>query len=206
MQLSKYNSGSNVEIRKNVIQEGLKLSAERIVGNGAQTSNQNPIPSKKNWKCIIAISSIAGTIIIIGLIVLIVLLRDDDKCKVDCAEISSTQINTPPPKPPTFNLPKAKEVFSPSYKISSKEDTLTQLSEKSIQRYESMANGERSSNNIFNKAIFDIYTINSTSGSEEEKNFFTKKYTTAITVNSLCSKVSSDPENDDCERRKFKFK
>ena len=199
MQLSKYNSGSNVEIRKNVIQEGLKLSAERIVGNGAQTSNQNPIPSKKNWKCIIAISSIAGTIIIIGLIVLIVLLRDDDKCKVDCAEISSTQINTPPPKPPTFNLPKAKEVFSPSYKISSKEDTLTQLSEKSIQRYESMANGERSSNNIFNKAIFDIYTINSTSASEEEKNFFTKKYTTAITVNSLCSKVSSDPENDDCE-------
>ena len=171
MQLSKYNSGSNVEIRKNVIQEGLKLSAERIVGNGAQTSNQNPIPSKKNWKCIIAISSIAGTIIIIGLIVLIVLLRDDDKCKVDCAEISSTQINTPPPKPPTFNLPKAKEVFSPSYKISSKEDTLTQLSEKSIQRYESMANGERSSNNIFNKAIFDIYTINSTSGSEEEKKF-----------------------------------
>ena len=104
MQTSEYNSGSNVEIRKNVIQEGLKLSAERIVGNGAQTSNQNPIPSKKNWKCIIAISSIAGTIIIIGLIVLIVLLRDDDKCKVDCAEISSTQINTPPPKPPTFKF------------------------------------------------------------------------------------------------------
>ena len=62
-----------------------------------------------------------------------------------------------------------------------------------------MANGERSSNNIFNKAIFDIYTINSTSASEEEKNFFTKKYTTVITVNSRCSKDSSDPENDDCE-------
>ena len=174
MQLSEYNSGSNVAIRKNVIQEDLKLSAERIVGNGAQTSNQNPIPSKKNWKCIIAISSIAGTIIIIGLIVLIVLLtRDGDggECKGDCAIIPSTQINTPPPKPPKINLEKAKEVFSPSYKISSKEDTLTQLSEKSIQRYESMANGERSSNNIFNKAIFDIYTINSTSASEEEKNF-----------------------------------
>ena len=193
MQLSKYNSGSNVEIRKNVIQEGLKLSAERIVGNGAQTSNQNPIPSKKNWKCIIAISSIAGTIIIIGLIVLIVLLTRD-KCKGDCAIIPSTQINTPPPKPPE----EAKEVFSPSYKISSKEDTLTQLSEKSIQKYELMVNGERSSNNIFNKAIFDIYTINSTSASEEEKNFFTKKYITVITVNSRCSKVSSDPENDDC--------
>ena len=47
MQPSEYNSGSNVAIRKNVIQEDLKLSAERIVGNGAQTSNQNPIPSKK---------------------------------------------------------------------------------------------------------------------------------------------------------------
>ena len=178
MQPSEYNSGSNVAIRKNVIQEDLKLSAEWIVGNGAQTSNQNPIPSKKNWKCIIAISSIAGTIIIIGLIVLIVLLTKDrggSKCKDDCAIIPLTQINTPPPKPPTFNLTKAKEVFSPSYKISSKEDTLTQLSEKSIQRYESMTNGKRSSNNIFNKAIFDIYTINSTSASEEEKDFFTKK-------------------------------
>ena len=191
MQISEYISGSNVAIGKNVTQEDPNLSAERILGNGAQTSNQKPIPSKKNWTCIIAISSIVGAIIIIGLIVLYVLLtrdRDGSECKGDCGIVK-----------PGFDIKKAKEVFSPSYKISSKEDTLTQLSEKSIQRYESMANGERSSNNIFNKAIFDIYTINSTSASEEEKNFFTKKYTTVITVNSRCSKVSSDPENDNCE-------
>ena len=177
MQPSEYNSRSNVAIGNNVTQEDPNLSAERILGNGAQNSNQNPIPSKKNRTHIIAIS-IVGTIIIIGLIVLIVLLtrdRDGSKCKGDCAIIPLTQINTPPPKPPTIDLEKAKEVFSQSYKISSKEDTLTQLSEKSIQRYELMVNGERSSNNIFNKAIIDIYTINSTSASEEEKNFFTKK-------------------------------
>ena len=141
MQLSKYNSRPNVAIRKDVTQEDPKLSSERIVGNGAQTSNQNPIPQKKNLKCIIVIS-IVVTIIIIGLIVLIVLLsrdRDDDKCKGDCGGISSP---TQKIVEPGFDIEKAKEVFSPSYKISSKEDTLTQLSEKSIQRYELMVNGK----------------------------------------------------------------
>ena len=117
MQLSKYNSRSNIAIRKDVTQEDPKLSSERIVGNGAQTSNQKPIPSKKNWACIIVIS-IVVTLIIIGLIVLIVLLTgggDDDKCKGDCGGISSpTQkiVET------GFDIEKAKEVFSPSYKIS----------------------------------------------------------------------------------------
>ena len=62
MQISETISGSNVAIGKNVTQEDPNLSSERILGNEAQTSNQKPIPSKKNWTCIIAISSIAGTI------------------------------------------------------------------------------------------------------------------------------------------------
>ena len=44
MQISEYTSGSNVSIGKNVTQEDPNLSAERILGNGAQTSNQKPIP------------------------------------------------------------------------------------------------------------------------------------------------------------------
>ena len=93
----------------------------------------------------------------------------------------------------------AKQVFSPSFKIATKERTLTQISQKSFQTYETITDGLKSSYTILNKALYDIYTINSTSSSDIEKNFYTNIYTTVITVNSLCSKVSSDPENDDCQ-------
>ena len=79
---------------------------------------------------------------------------------------------------------------------------MTQLSQKSFQNYESVTDGLKSSYTILNKAIYDIYTINSTTPSDLEKNFYSKIYTTVITVNSLCSKVSSDPENDDCKLEK----
>jgi hypothetical protein len=84
----------------------------------------------------------------------------------------------------------------------SKEKTLNQLSLKSFQSYETASNGQNSSYIILNKAIYDIYTINSTSASEIENDFYNTKYTTVISVNSLCSKLTKDPVNDDCELEK----
>ena len=88
------------------------------------------------------------------------------------------------------------------FNIKTTEKTLTRLFEKSFQIYESSQNGHNSSNIIFNKALYDIFTINSTSPSDIEKNFFSTKYTTVITVNSRCSKFIEDPSNADCDLKK----
>ena len=52
-----------------------------------------------------------------------------------------------------IDMEEAKKVFSSIFKISSKENTLTQLSQKSLQSYESTLNGENTSFNVLNKAI-----------------------------------------------------
>ena len=100
-------------------------------------------------------------------------------------------------------LKEAEIIFSPSFKINSKVDTLTQLSQKSFQNYETKVNGEKSTISILNKAVYDIYTLNSTSPSEENKIFYSNIYNTVIVVNSLCAKFSSGSKGDDCELEKY---
>ena len=161
-----------------------------------ELSGEAPGRHKKNWKCIL-ILSIIGILIVAGVIVIIIVcLKKNKDDKVPKTKLPNEELL------PELNLEEVKDVFSPSFKISSKEKTLTQLSQKSFQNYESLTNGIKSSYTILNKAIYDIFTINSTIPSDLEKNFYSKIYTTIITVNSLCSKVSSDPENDDCKLEK----
>ena len=106
-------------------------------------------------------------------------------------------------KEPAPILDKTKIIFSPSFKINSKVDILTKLSQISFQNYETTVNGEKSIISILNKAVYDIYTINSTSSTEEDKIFYSNIYNTAIVVNGLCAKFSSDNEQDDCQLEKY---
>ena len=173
------------------------LTTERNITDIPKARSDHPQDSlpccKKNLKFIL-ILSILGIILLAGIIAIIFLIpkkrKDESKIK------SSENI------PPGLDIKTAKEVFSPSFKIASKERTLTQISQKSFLTYETIEEGLKSSYTILNKALYDIYTINSTSASDLEKNFYTNIYTTVITVNSLCSKVSTDPENDDCQLEK----
>ena len=92
-----------------------------------------------------------------------------------------------------------KNIFSPAFKINSKEDTLTQLLLKSSQNYETIKNGEKSPYIIYTKGIFEIYTLNSSFPPEEDKIYYNKKYTSTITVNSICNKLSLNENESDCE-------
>ena len=92
-----------------------------------------------------------------------------------------------------------KNLFSPAFKINSKEDTLTQLLLKSSQNYETIKNGEKSPYIIYTKGIFEIYTLNSSLPPEEDKIYYNKKYTSTITVNSICNKLSLNENESDCE-------
>ena len=91
------------------------------------------------------------------------------------------------------------KAFEPSFKISTKPDTLIQLSMKSSKIYSTTSYGKESSDSVYSKGKYDIYTLNETES--EEKDFYTTKYTTVITINSLCTEFSS--EKKDCELNRY---
>ena len=94
------------------------------------------------------------------------------------------------------------KVFKPNFEIKSKEDSLTQLLLKSKKTYNTISNGAETSYSTISKAKYDIYTLNSTS-SGEDKDFYSLKYTTVVTINSLCNKISTTSSEDDCELQKY---
>ena len=104
---------------------------------------------------------------------------------------------------PKINLEEAKKIFSPSFKINTKKNFLTQLSQKSYKTYQTTVNGEKTTMSILNKAIYDIYTINSIPSSKQNKIIYDSIYTTIITVNSLCAKLSYDLSDNDCELEQY---
>ena len=105
-------------------------------------------------------------------------------------------------RPIIISKDEAMKVFEPIFKIASKEDTLTQLLLKSTQEYNTVSNGIESSYSTFTKTKYDIYTLNQTS-SGEDKDFYSTKYTTVVTINSFCTKFSSDSSENDCELKKY---
>ena len=95
----------------------------------------------------------------------------------------------------------ALKVFKPNFKINTKPDKLTQILMKYSKFYNSSINGIETSQSIFTKAKYDIYTLNETESDSEDKDFYTTKYTTTITINSLCTEFSSDI--NDCELKRY---
>ena len=168
------------------------------------SSNENKSSSesnKKKCKCIVFI--LIGIIIVLcaaaAAVYFFVFKKPPESPPSEQPDPSTP--SSPPIQewPEDVNITKAEEIFSPLFKISTKEKTLTQLSQKSFQNYESVTNGQNTSYTILTKALYDIFTINSTSPEENYKILFTSMYTTVITVKSHCSKISVNPENDDCQ-------
>ena len=92
--------------------------------------------------------------------------------------------------------------FESNFKIKSSQDTLTQLLLQSIHNYNTISNGIKSSYSIFTKAKYDIYTLNESSP-DKDKNYYITKYTTSITINSLCTKFSFNSSENDCEFKSY---
>ena len=92
-----------------------------------------------------------------------------------------------------YTLEEIKEVFEPSFKINSNVDSLSQIVMKSKQNFITKNNNLLDYN--FIKAKYDIYTLSESSPTEEESNFYTKKYTTSLVINSFCAIT----EGTDCE-------
>ena len=144
--------------------------------------------------------------IVLGLIFGIILPRikdhkkDKDDSKEENGELKDNQNNVEKPLFVTKEV--VMKALKPSFTISSKVNTLIQLSLKSIQKYNTISKGEASSYSIFTKAKYDIYTISEIS-SGENQDFYSTKYSTAITLNSFCSQLSSDSLENDCEYEEY---
>ena len=137
-------------------------------------------------------------VIIISIVVPIYLKNKDKNNNSDSNEGEDIIIQNP-----KINLEEAKKIFSPSFKINTKKNFLTQLSQKSYKTYQTAVNGEKTTMSILNKAIYDIYTINSIPSSKQNKIIYDSIYTTIITVNSLCAKLSYDLSDNDCELEQY---
>jgi hypothetical protein len=94
----------------------------------------------------------------------------------------------------------ALKAFEPSFKVLSKIETLNQLLMKYSERQISITDGEKSSFTSFSKTHYDIFTLNESLPTEEEKEFISKKFYTIITINSQCKTFNK--ETDDCQLEK----
>ena len=203
--------------------------SQQIQGNNAEKvriPTEGEITKKRRIKIISFVVALITIIIIVGIVLAIYFSnrnKKNDKKDIPTDEISQNELiksgegdgtgenesnnnekNNPIKKPENEVLTKeeAMKAFIPSFNISSKEDSLTQLSSKSKKTYITSSNGIESSYSIISNAKYDIYTLNSTS-SGEDKDFYSKKYMTAITINSLCTKLSSSSSENDCELKKY---
>lgn len=192
MQISEYREKSPI---KRVVNNP-RSSDDRGAKNTFQDPDEPPTKKSSCSKTKISIGIFIGAIIVAGIITAVVLaLKNKD-------EPPESQGQTEVRLPEDIDPAVVKDICSSSFKVSSKEDTLTQISQKLIQSYQSTNDGQTSSYTILTNLIIDMFTINSTTASGFEKNLFSNKYMTAITVNSLCSKISSNPDNDECQLAK----
>ena len=97
------------------------------------------------------------------------------------------------------NYNEEENIFTPIFKINSKENILSQMYIKSYHNYETIKDGIKLPYIISTKFIIDIYTLNSSLPSYEDINYYKYKYFTIIIINSFCSKLNSD----DCELKNY---
>ena len=163
-----------------------KSSTSRIDNNGNQQEDISSFnknihkKSLKKWQIIIIISSIV--LIVVILVVLYILLRPQiiPECNEskDCEDGRNQEKN--------ITKEEALKAFESSFKVISKIQTLTQLLMKHSEKQISITNGEKTSFTSFSKTLYDIYTLNESLPTEEEKKFISKKYYTIMTINSQC--------------------
>ena len=96
----------------------------------------------------------------------------------------------------------ALQAFEPNFKVSSKTNNLNQVLMKSNLKHTSISNeAESTTLSVFTKAKIDLYTLNESYAGEDCKEFYSKKFSTVITINSMCTAFSAD--KTDCELEQY---
>ena len=225
-------NGNKNEIHKTIVIPYInnqQPNSKTDISQKEENPKPRTIPQKKDGKLKrnIFLAIILSGIVIIGLIIFLSIHfskkpqqnekpieektdqlggRNDEKTeneiKEESEEKSVENEEKKVPKPEIITREEAMKVFNPNFEIKSKEDSLTQLLLKSKQTYNTVSNGAETSYTTISKAKYDIYTLNSTSPGED-KDFYSLKYTTVVTINSLCNKISTTSSENDCDLKKY---
>ena len=212
----KNNNNSNNDKNIRYVENRLN-KFDQNENNSIRSGEHNPNELKFKKKIKIIIGIISSFLIIMGIILIILYFtvlnktnepperggesKDENKESQD-ENKENNEESQESPNARVITKEEAMKVFVPVFEIKSKEETLTQLLLKSKTTYNSEFNGVDSSYSTISKAIYDIYTLNSTS-SGEDKDFYSLKYTTVITINSICTKLLTTSSENDCELKKY---
>ena len=207
-------------IIRNIVdeKEDYKSSTSRKANCTKNIINYNPQTKKlKTWHIILI--ALAGIVIVGAIIFAAVKLSKNGKEKKIPIVTDTDNINDKQTENENHNQEEPSEklepnldndfitkeeaikAFEPSFKVKSKSNTLNQLLMKYSEKQISVTNGMKTSFTSFYKAIYDIYTLNETSSTEKDKEFYTTKYSTVITVNSQCQTFSAN--QNDCILEKY---
>ena len=172
-------------------------TSERQIQNEAQKTISKKPPTLR-----IIISIISVIIVLVIVIILIIINRTCDYGKPSI-----------PPPPNNFSKPtcdpneckltyeEAIECLQPTFKITSKPYSLNQILMKSSFKHNSVSFDNVTTLSVFTKAKYDIYTLNESIAEEKDKDFYSKKYFTVVTINSLCIEFSDN--KTECELKKY---
>ena len=85
-----------------------------------------------------------------------------------------------------YNNSDALQVFEQSFKVNSKLNNFTQIIMNSTQNYYSLVDEIDLSYKIFTKTKFDIFTLEESKPTNDDKLFYLKKFKTVVIINSQC--------------------
>ena len=201
-----------------------ETTKRKVDENSENTTEQNPNEVKrkslKPWQ-IFFIVGLVIIIIIIGLVIVITIKkRNQSQCEIK-QESENQDENEPSydtkdnQNPQDGNIidtgdtgnkgltkKEALKAFKTNFTIVSKTNKLNQVLMKSNLKQTSISNGVESTTlSVFTMAKIDIFTLNESYSGEDNKEFYSKKYFTAITINSICN-VFFDNKTD-CELQKY---
>jgi hypothetical protein len=85
-----------------------------------------------------------------------------------------------------YNNSKALQAFEQSFKINSKQNNFIQIIMNSTQNYYSLVDEIDLSYKVFTKTKFDIFTLEESKPTNDDKFFYLKKFKTVVIINSQC--------------------
>ena len=201
-----------------------ETTKRKVDENSENTTEQNPNEVKrkslKPWQ-IFFIVGLVIIIIIIGLVIVITIKKrnqnqgeikqecenqDENEPSYDTKDNQNPQdgniIDTGDTGNKGLTKKEALKAFKTNFTIVSKTNKLNQVLMKSNLKQTSISNGVESTTlSVFTMAKIDIFTLNESYSGEDSKEFYSKKYFTAITINSICN-VFFDNKTD-CELQKY---
>ena len=174
-------------------------NSDRVIkyGQNSETSSTNNIQSSgicKQKKCYFIIGSIIALIIVVVIIVVIILTRK----KVTKGPEEKTEVPTSLPIEPIKPITPTefeKQKLGSEFDFNTKEGDLKRILVNQKYTEDRIIDGEKVTTFFSRNTIYDIYIISEQNSDEENKYYYDKLYTCALSIQKECHSST----NENCE-------